>query len=95
VAVGNPVGVTVPSAVSTPWRLARSPVPLTMTSVLWNDVESPGPISMSVTVPGTPFTVPVKVSQPRLNVLASARMIKVPCAIEIPLNVPVHTDVNV
>jgi len=44
---------------------------------------------LKVTVPGTPFTVPVKVSTSWKFALPSAWMIKVPCRVDVPVNVPV------
>ena len=55
------------------------------------------PLRLKVTVPGTPFTVPVKVSM-SWNLALHGRnctpgppewRIKVPCTVDVPVNVPV------
>ncbi len=64
-----------------------------MTSVPWNEpaggATEPVPARLNVTLPGTPFTVPLKVSTSWKFAVPSAWKIKVPCTTEVPLNVPV------
>jgi hypothetical protein len=59
-------------------------------AVAWaTSAESFDPLRSRVTVPGTSFTVPVKVSTSWKLALPSAWMTKMPCSVEVPLKVPV------
>jgi len=81
---------TVPTSRKTPCRLAREPVALRIVAVACTaSEESFEPFKSNVTVPKTPFTVPVKTSVSWNVALPSARMIRVPLIVEVPLNVPV------
>jgi hypothetical protein len=59
-------------------------------AVAWTtSAESFDPLRLKVTVPGTPFTVPVKVSTSWKLALPSGWMIKMPLRVEVPVKVPV------
>ena len=54
---------------------------------------SEDPFRLNVTIPGTPFTVPVKVSTSWKLAVPLGWRIKVPCSVDVPLKVPVYATV--